>query len=236
MPEGYQHIATPDPHSLWVVVPAYNEAQSIGSVVSALRAEGYRVVVVDDGSQDGTADVARAAGAIVLRHDLNLGQGGALQTGIAYSLESGASYICTFDADGQHSAADVANMWRCLIAQDADIVLGSRFLGTSVGITRSRKLLLRLAVWFTRLHSGLKVTDTHNGLRLMTAQAASKLHLKQMGMAHASEILDEIAANQLRFCEYPVTIVYTEYSKKKGQSGLGSIRILTDLILGRMLK
>jgi len=219
-----------------VVVPAYNEAQSIGSVVSALRAEGYRVVVVDDGSQDGTADVARAAGAIVLRHDLNLGAGGAVQTGIAFALESGALYICTCDADGQHSAGDIPRIWHYLLEHNLDVVLGSRFLGQAIGISRSRKWLLQLAAIFTRLHSGLRLSDPHNGLRIMTADAASKMRLRQMGYAHCSEIIDEIARLRLRYREFPVTVTYTDYSKAKGQSNLGAIRILLDLFLARMMR
>lgn len=220
----------------WVVVPAYNEAQSIGQVVGSLRAEGYPVVVVDDGSTDETGNAARAAGAIVLRHDLNLGQGGALQTGILFCLESGAKWICTFDADGQHCVADVAKIWDCLVTRNLDIVLGSRFLGNSIGMQPARKLLLKAAILFTRLHSGLKLTDAHNGLRMMTSQAASRLQLRQMRMAHASEFIDEVVRRDLRYCEFPVTILYTDYSKAKGQSGMGSLRVLVDLIVGRMMR
>ncbi len=225
-----------DPRSLWIVVPAFNEAKAIRAVVSSLRSHGYPVVVVDDGSADDTAAVAREAGAIVLRHLLNLGQGGALQTGITFCLESGARYICTFDADGQHCAEDIGAMWERLVAGGFDIVLGSRFLGDATGIPLSRTVLLKAAVLFTRLHSGLKLTDAHNGLRVMTAEAAARLKLKQMGMAHASEIIDQIAKVGLRYCEAPVSVIYTEYSKAKGQSALESIRILMDLIVGRTLR
>lgn len=220
----------------WVVIPAYNEERSIASVVSSLRSEGYPVVVVDDGSADQTARAATAAGALVLRHDLNLGQGGALQTGIAFSLESGAQFICTFDADGQHCVSDIAKMCDCLVNRNLDVVLGSRFLGCSVGMPLARRLLLKAAVIFTRLHSGLRLTDAHNGLRVMTAEAASRLELRQMRMAHASEFIDEIVRRKLRCCEVPVTIMYTDYSKAKGQSGLGSIRILMDLFIGRIMR
>lgn len=233
MPYG---VRTFDSYLPWVVIPAYNEAQSIGTVVRSLRAEGYPVVVIDDGSKDGTIWSARAAGAIVLRHDLNLGQGGALQTGIAFSLESGARWICTFDADGQHCVSDIAKMWDCLRRRNLDIILGSRFLGKSVGMRPARRLLLKAAILFTRLHSGLKLTDAHNGLRVMTAEAASRLQLRQMRMAHASEFIDEIVRRKLRYCEFPVTIMYTDYSKSKGQSGMGSIRILMDLIVGKMMR
>lgn len=220
----------------WVVIPAYNEERSIGRVVSELHSEGYPVVVVDDGSMDETARIARAAGAIVLRHDLNLGQGGALQTGITFCLESGARLICTFDADGQHRVSDIAEMCECLVAGNLDIVLGSRFLGRSVGMPPARKLLLKAAILFTWLHSGIRLSDAHNGLRVMTAEAASRLQLRQMRMAHASEFIDEIVRRKLRCREVPVTIVYTEYSKAKGQSSLGSIRILMDLFIGRMMR
>ena len=225
-----------DRASVWVVVPAYNEATSIGGVVKLLRLEGYKVVVVDDGSEDATGEIGRSAGAIVLQHCQNLGQGGALQTGIAFCLRYGAQFICTFDADGQHRVEDIQRMWNCLIDQRLDVVLGSRFLGNSPGMPASRRLLLKMAVLFTRFHSGFRLTDAHNGLRLMRAEAASKLALSQLGMAHASEIIKEIARQKLAYSEIPVTILYTEYSKAKGQSGLNSIRIIMELIMGRMMR
>ena len=234
--EGIVSDASINHACLCVVVPAYNEAKSIGSVVISLVEKGYQVVVVDDGSIDRTAEAAESAGAVVLRHLLNLGQGGALQTGIAFALQSGARFICTFDADGQHRVENIETMWHCLNDRGVDIVLGSRFLGSSPGMSLTRKLLLKAAVVFTRLHSGLNLTDAHNGLRLMRAEAASKLVLKQMEMAHASEIIDQIARQKLKFCEAPVTILYTEYSKGKGQNAVASIRILMDLIIGRIMR
>ncbi|MGH9437103.1 MAG: glycosyltransferase family 2 protein [Terriglobia bacterium] len=225
-----------EPEFTWVVIPAYNEAQSVGAVVASLRAEGYRVVVVDDGSTDETAEIARSAGAIVLRHDLNLGAGGALQTGITFSLESGARFICSFDADGQHCTGDIAKMLNCLLSRNVDVVLGSRFLGSAVGMPQSRKILLKAAALFTRFHSGQSFSDAQNGLRVMTGQAAARLHLTQMRFAHCSEIVDEIVRLKLRWCEFPVTVVYTNYSKSKGQSNLGAIRILVDLLVGRVLR
>lgn len=225
-----------DRSSVWVVVPAYNEATSIGDVVTSLRLEGYSVVVVDDGSEDATAEIARSADAIVLQHCQNLGQGGALQTGIAFCLRQGAQFICTFDADGQHRVDDIQRMWNCLICERLDVVLGSRFLGNSPGIPAFRRLLLRAAILFTWIHSGFRLTDAHNGLRLMRGEAASKLALRQLGMAHASEIVKEIARQKLAYSEIPVTILYTDYSKAKGQSGLNSIRIVMELIIGRMIR
>ncbi len=219
-----------------VVIPAFNEAGAIVTVLAPLVREGFPVVVVDDGSRDATAELAAAAGAAVVRHALNCGQGAALQTGITYALRHGARYLCTYDADGQHSPEDIRALARGLEASQADVALGSRFLGRAERITPWRRWLLKAAIVFTRTHSGLKLTDTHNGLRLLTAGAARRIHLLQPRMAHASEILVQIARLGLRYVEVPVTITYSAYSTRKGQSAFGSIRILFDLLIARALK
>jgi polyprenyl-phospho-N-acetylgalactosaminyl synthase len=215
----------------WIVVPAYNEAATIAVVVGSLRAVGYsHVCVVNDGSADQTGPLARENGAYVLDHVTNLGQGAALQTGIRYALANGARSICTFDADGQHSPSSVADLLRALERADVDVALGSRFLCEKSGVPLPRRLLLKLAVLFTRVHAGVAVTDTHNGLRAFTRHAAQLIEIEQPGMAHASEILQKIGALRLRFVEVPVEIVYTAYSRKKGQSGLDSLKIVLDLL------
>lgn len=221
---------------IWVVVPAYNEGRVLGTVVEELVARGHRVVVVDDGSTDDTPAVARRAGAAVLRHAVNRGQGAALQTGIAYALRRGAEQIVTFDSDGQHAAEDVDVLVAPLLAGRADVVLGSRFIGTSEGMPAMRKMLLALAVVFTRVASGASVTDTHNGLRAFTRAAAAKLDIRLDRMAHASEILDQIVRQELRFEEVPVHVRYTEYSRRKGQSSFAALRILADYVLGRWMR
>jgi polyprenyl-phospho-N-acetylgalactosaminyl synthase len=218
--------------ALYVVVPAYREAEVIGQTVATLRAHVRHVVVVDDCSPDDTCAQARAAGAVVLRHPINLGQGAALQTGIAYALQCGAQYIATFDADGQHSPEDLYAMLARLIEGDLDIVIGSRFLGNAEDMPRSRALFLRLAVVFTKLTSGLPLTDTHNGLRVMTAQTARRIDITQNRMAHASEILEAIAKLKLKYEEAPVNIRYSAYSLQKGQRLSGSFDILKDLLVG----
>lgn len=222
--------------SVWVVVPAYNESAVLGPVVQSLVERGHRVVVVDDGSTDASAAAARAAGGHVLRHGLNRGQGAALQTGIAYALARGAEQIVTFDSDGQHAAEDVDTLLAPLLAGRADVVLGSRFIGVNDGIPPVRKIVLAAAVVFTRLASGARVTDTHNGLRAFTRAAAAKLDIRLDRMAHASEILDQIAGHGLRFEEVPVHVRYTEYSRRKGQSSLAALRILADYVLGRWMR
>ena len=124
---------------VFVVIPAFNEGPVIGRVVGEVKRAGYPVVVVDDGSKDGTAEEACAAGAAVVSHPFNLGQGAALQTGIEYALRQGADYIVTFDADGQHRAQDIASLLAALATHRAHFALGSRFLGTSVDLPSTRR-------------------------------------------------------------------------------------------------
>ena len=219
---------------VWVVVPAYNEARVIAGVVAELKVDAHRIVVVDDGSSDTTAGVAAERGAVVLEHPINLGQGAALQTGIEFALARGAEIIVTFDADGQHRTADIVRLIDALETHRADFALGSRFLGSAVNMPPLRRTLLRAATWFTRLTTGLALTDAHNGLRAMTRRGALCIRLRQNRMAHASEILGQIAASGLKFVEVPVTIEYSRYSLAKGQRSGDLLVILLDLFARRL--
>ncbi len=220
--------------AVFIVVAAFNEGAVIGRVVGDLRQSYAYVVVVDDGSADETAAQAEAAGALVIRHPINLGQGAALQTGIDYALKAGADFIVTFDADGQHRVADIAVLLDALTTHGADFALGSRFLGTAVNAPLSRRLLLRAATWFTRATTGLRISDAHNGLRAMTARGARAVRIRQNRMAHASELLHQIAASGLKYVEAPVTIEYTDYSLAKGQRFSDALTVVMDLFARRL--
>jgi len=222
------------PSNTWVVISAYCEETVIATVVARLKEQGYRVAVVDGGSTDRTGEVARGAGAAVLRHPINLGQGAGLQTGIAFALAQGADYVVTFDGDGQHRAHEIALLLSALDEHGADFALGSRFLGTGTRLPPARRLLLKLAVAFTRATTGMRVTDTHNGLRAMTRRGAAAIGLRQNRMAHASEILHQIAESKLKYIEVPVTVDYTAYSLAKGQTLGDALLILTDLFARRL--
>lgn len=218
-----------DHRDTWVVIAAFNEGKVIRGVVGEVAAAGYSVVVVDDGSRDDTAAVARIAGVHVLRHVVNLGQGASLQTGIDFALRHHARTIVTFDADGQHCVDDIPALVAALVT--ADIALGSRFLGKEIeGATRRRKMMLRAATLMSNRMSGLDLTDAHCGLRAFRASAAPKLRISQDRMAHASELLRRIKLGGLRVVEVPVTIRYTAHSMMKGQSGFQAIRILFDYL------
>ncbi|GAA5180696.1 glycosyltransferase family 2 protein [Niveibacterium umoris] len=219
---------------VWVVIAAYNEGTVLSDVVRTVRAAFQNVVVVDDGSSDDTAEAAASAGAVVVRHPINLGQGAALQTGIDFALRAGADAVVTFDADGQHRVEDAQLMLERLWQNKWDVAIGSRFLGSAENIPPIRRMVLRLAALFTWATAGVRLTDAHNGLRAITAQAARKLRIRQNRMAHASEIIEMIGRSQLRVGEVPVKIIYTEYSLAKGQKLSNSIHIVLDLLMGRI--
>ncbi len=215
----------------WLVVPLFNEAQVVRGVIEAARQVFPHVVAVDDGSRDDSVAQARAGGALVVRHPLNLGQGAALQTGISYVLErTDAAYVVTFDADGQHSPADAAAMVAQARAEDLAIVLGSRFLDGSTQVGWAKRLVLRTAAFVASRTTGMNLTDAHNGLRVIRRDAAARLGLHQNRMAHASEIVHQLGATGLPWREHPVHIAYTDYSRSKGQSLWNSVNILVDLL------
>lgn len=232
-PSSRQPPVAEERHHVRIVIAAYNEAKSIGAVVASLVPIYPDVVVVDDGSTDDTGVVATSNGASVFRHILNRGQGAALQTGIIAALEDGADYIVTFDADGQHEVDDIARLLAPLVAGEADVCLGSRFLGSAVAMPLLRRWMLRVAVLFTRATTGLPITDAHNGMRAFTRAAAERLDLRQDRMAHASEILDQFASQRLRIREVPVTVRYSAYSLDKGQRTSGAFRVLFDYMIGK---
>lgn len=224
--------------TVFVVVPAFNEARVIRRGLQRLLGLGYQIVVVDDGSSDETWSILRSMPVHSLRHPVNLGQGAALQTGMSYALSHGADAIVHFDADEQHRVEDIEVLLEPLRRGEADVALGSRFLRTedAEAVPPRRRLVLRAAVVVNGLLTGMWLTDAHNGMRALNRRAASKIYLYENRMAHASEILFQIRAAQLRYIERPTTIHYTEYSMEKGQSAWNGIRIVIDLVLRRIFR
>lgn len=220
----------------WIVVPAYNEEGRLEATLRELCRLYRNVVVVDDGSSDGTGWLALRHPVWLLRHVANCGQGAALATGIEFALSRGARYVVTFDADGQHAAQDIEPVLAPLRAGRADVALGSRFLGAAPGLPWRRRLLLKLGVWFTRVTSRIAVTDAHNGLRAFTREAALAIRITHNRMAHASEIIDQIRKHRLRYVEVPVTVRYSEDTLAKGQNGWNAVSIASQLFLHRLVR
>jgi polyprenyl-phospho-N-acetylgalactosaminyl synthase len=215
---------------VWIVVPAFNEASVIGDVVADIRSTFGHVVCVDDGSRDGTPAIALAAGAHVVRHPVNLGQGAAIQTGVEYArAQPGARIFATFDADGQHRVKDVAAMVDRLAAGDVDIVIGTRFAdGPPPRMSVLKRVVLQTAALLSPSSRKLGLTDAHNGLRVFNKTVADGLNITMNGMSHASEFITLIVENHWRVAEEPVEILYTDYSLGKGQPLLNGVNIIFD--------
>ncbi len=229
-------MASETDEHVWIVVPAYNEADRLPATLRILERHYRNIVIVDDGSTDRTFDLASRFDVWCLSHVGNCGQGAALQTGISFALQRGAEIIVTFDADGQHRVEDIESVVAPIRQRDSDVTLGSRFLGRAIGMTWGRWFVLKLGVLVTRCLSRLPVTDTHNGLRAFSRQAAEQVQITMNGMAHASEILDELGRSKLRVREVPVTISYSAETLRKGQSSWHGLAILCQLLLARLVR
>jgi len=228
---------------IFVVVPAHNEEKNIGRVISGLfetlitqinnGISQIRVVVVDDGSSDGTFMVAKLAGALVLRHEINRGQGAALQTGNEFALEHGATCVVHFDADGQFNPADIAKALTVMKDKNVDVILGSRFLDNRSQIPWTKKhVVLPVARLINRFLTGLKLTDVHNGFRILSRRALEAINISQDRMAHNSEIISLIKQKKLSYLEYPVEVTYNEY----GQGVGGGLKIILEILQGRLIR
>lgn len=222
---------------VFVIIPVYNEGKVIRQVVDKVLQKFENVVCVDDGSSDNSADEIAKTKAILVRHPINLGQGAALQTGIDYALlNESVKYFVTYDADGQHTLKDVMAMLRAIKKKKVDIILGSRFLGKAENITPLKQFILKLAILFTNKTSGIQLTDAHNGLRVFNRKVASELNITMPDFSHASEIIDRIAQREFAYAEVPITILYTDYSRQKGQSVVNAVNIGFDMLLHRVTK
>jgi glycosyltransferase involved in cell wall biosynthesis len=213
----------------WLIVPVYNEEQVIEKVVREAQQSFPNIVCVDDGSRDASAHCVHASGAHLVQHPVNLGQGAALQTGIEYARgQPGARYFVTFDSDGQHQVADVLRMLSRLQDGSADMVIGTRFGGTTGYIPWKKRATLRTLVFLSPRLRKLGLTDIHNGLRVFNRNVADGMRITCNGMGHASEILTMAAENEWSLAEEPVTIRYTEYSMAKGQSLFNGVNIFFE--------
>lgn len=228
---------SPSPESIFVIIPCYNEAAVLPNTVDRVLAFGYSVVVVDDASKDDTPVVLQGLPIHYARHKVNLGQGAALQTGIDIARAKGARYYVTFDADGQHEAADIQALVNKLEQEKVDMVFGSRFLEHPVSnLPRGRRWLLQAARYVNYFFSGILLSDAHNGLRCFNQKTAETIRITENRMAHASELLMEVARKKLSYTECPVHIHYSDYSLAKGQGNRHGLRILFELILYKLFR
>lgn len=221
----------------WLIVPCYNEGQVIQEVLEHARETFPNIVAVNDGSVDNSADAIRAAGAHLVNHPVNLGQGAAIQTGVEYArAQPGAQYFVTFDADGQHQVKDVVRMVGRLRTEPVDIIVGTRFAGQEeTQVPWIKRVVLKTVVLLSPRTRRLGLSDAHNGLRAFNKRVADEMNIRMNGMSHASEIVAMIDQKGWRVAEEPVDILYTEYSMSKGQSLINGVNILADGLVARRL-
>ena len=217
-----------------VLVPVYNEQPDVlEKTIAALRETGFRILIIDDGSSPPVGDWI-APEVVRLRHSVNLGQGAALQTGMSYArARADIEVVVHFDADGQHSPSTLTDLLRPLQDGTADIVFGSRFIRAADRrqIPLLRRWTLQLGRVFNRLVAGWWMTDAHIGLRAMNRRAFDRIVLRENRMAYATELLWQIKKHSLRWKEVPVTVVYTPYSRAKGQSSWNAFKIGWNILL-----
>jgi len=221
----------------WLIVPCYNEGTVIFDVLTNARETLPNIVGVNDGSADDSAAQIRAAGAHLVDHPVNLGQGAAIQTGVEYArAQPGAKYFVTFDADGQHQVKDVMRMIERLRTEPLDIIVGTRFAGQENSqVPWIKRAVLKTVVMLSPRTKKLGLTDAHNGLRAFNRRVAEEMNIRMNGMSHASEIVSMIDKHGWRVDEEPVDILYTEYSMSKGQSLINGVNILADGLVARRL-
>jgi glycosyltransferase involved in cell wall biosynthesis len=231
-----KHSAPAERCDVFVVIPAFNESSVLRSTVSNVVGRGYSAVVVDDGSSTPAQDCLNGLRVYCLRHCVNLGQGAALRTGCEFALSKGARIVVHFDADGQHDPALIERLIAPIVCGQADVALGSRFLDSSDGleVPLTKRLVLKAGIFVSWIFTGVWLSDSHNGLRALSRNAATLVKMEENGFAHATEILDLLRRSRLSWVEVPVAIHYTEYSRRKGQSVFNGFNILIDLVLRRV--
>lgn len=202
-----------------ICIPAFNEEPMIACVVRGVVNCGFsNVVVVDDGSTDGTAKRAKAAGAKVIRHPVNRGCGAATQTALEYARGRNISYLLMMDGDGQHDPECICKLVKKLSEKDVDLVIGSRFILQSVEMPIKRQVYNRIANVLTNSFCKKNYSDTQSGFRLLNRHAIEALDLHTDRFEFCSEMLISAEQQGLRTCETPIAVRYSNYSLRKGQN------------------
>jgi glycosyltransferase involved in cell wall biosynthesis len=193
-----------------VAIPAYNEEVAIGSVILKARMYAARVIVIDDGSTDNTAEVARLAGATVISHGHNEGKGAGIRDAFAFAKRAGADILVLVDGDGQHDPEEIPRLIGPILEDEADFVNGSRFLGNAGGnnVPRYRRLGQEILTLVTNTGTRRKVTDTQSGFRAFSKKTFGCFSFKQNGMAIESEMLIDASTAGIRMKEVPISVRY----------------------------
>ena len=189
-------------------IPAYNEEKNIASIITKLKNITDSIIVCDDGSSDMTSEISKNLGAVVISHKKNMGYGAAIRTIFQKSIELDSDILVTFDADGQHRIDDVSKILQPLENNEADIVIGSRFLDNESKVPNYRKIGIKVITQVTNASLKKKLTDSQSGFRAYNKQALTQISPSEMGMGISTEILIKASNKGLRIAEIPITILY----------------------------
>lgn len=219
---------------LAIIIPAYNEESAIGKVLTSLpkKMKGIKdiiSIVVDDGSDDDTYKIAKEHATHAIRHIINLGVGAATITGLEAAKKYKADIIVTLDADGQHNPKDIEKIIRPIIGLESDVVIGTRMLRCK-GMPTLKVFGNNFMNFLTYLVFHKWSTDSQSGMKAFGKKALEKIRLHSIGYEICSEIVGEIKRNSLKLTEIPIKVIYTDYSKIKGQSWLNGINVFTKML------
>lgn len=217
------------------VIPAYNEATRIKRVVEDAQKFTQKVIVVDDGSSDGTAAVAEAAGAMVVRHRENSGAGAATMTGIEAARSLNADVVVTLDADEQHDPHDIPALLAPILEERADVAFANRF-GRRNRIPFIRRLFNGMGNVVTLMATGKWVSDSQCGFKAFGPRAVAEIDLRMRGFEFCTEIVRESAVRRWRIAEVPVKVMYSEYTLAKGQSFAMGVKTALKILLRSFLR
>jgi len=213
--------------NVFIVIPGYNEEKRVGNVIKTLKRMNFKkVIFVDDGSKDLSEEVAKKAGAITLRHVINLGKGGAAKTGCEFAITSGAKIIVLMDADGQHKPEDVPDIINMLKETKSDIVFGYR------KIDNNMPFVMKFGNWFinqaTFIINGIKIKDSQSGFRCFTSSTYKKIKWKANDYSMESEMIANVAKNKLKYSEIKIHTIYLD--NFKGTTIFDGIKIFINIL------
>ncbi len=189
-------------------IPAYNEARNIATIITRLKKITDSIIVCDDGSTDMTSDISKNLGAIVVSHKKNMGYGVAINSIFQKSKEMNSDLLVTFDADGQHRVEDIEKVIEPIKNNDADLVIGSRFLAKKSNVPNYRKIGIKVITQITNMSIKKKLTDSQSGFRAYNKRVLSQISPADVGMGISTEILIKSSSKGLRITEVPITILY----------------------------
>ncbi|HJW93357.1 MAG TPA: glycosyltransferase family 2 protein [Thermoanaerobaculia bacterium] len=192
-----------------VLIPALNAAKTLAPIVTEAKQYIDRVVVIDDGSSDGTGDVARAAGAIVIRHDVNRGKGGALKSGFMWALEQGLDGVITLDADGQHLPRQIPMFLEHRRATGADLIIGGR-AHLFDGMLPRRRMANRFSAWAVAKASRTNIRDSQSGFRFYSARVLREIPLRAEGFDMETEVIIRAGVRGLRVEQIPIDLGFVD--------------------------